>query len=218
MRLLIVGASGGVGRLLTKMAWEADHVVTATQRDVQKCEHPPGIRLVAADGRDPAPWPELCRGQDAILSCVGLMRRDPRNPWSRLTTSPDTTTRTITHLIEGAHAAGVRRLIMVSACGVGDSAHQMPLVFRALLRVSAIGTAYADLERAEALLASSGLDWYAVRPAALFDGPETHDVKTFPLNQHVGARWISRADVARYLLQLAAASTPGSPRTPSIAR
>lgn len=217
MRLLIVGASGGVGRLLTSMAWGADHEVTAAQRDVQKCEHPPGIRLVAADGRDPAPWPELCRNQDAIVSCVGLMRRDPRNPWSRLITPPDTVSRTITNLIEGAHAAGVRRLIMVSACGVGDSAHQMPLAFRALLRVSTIGTAYADLARAETLLASSGLDWYAVRPAALYDGEETYGVTEYPLNQHVGARWIPRVEVARYLLHIATAPAATYPRTPSIA-
>lgn len=60
-------------------------------------------------------------------------------------------------------------------------------------------------------LAASGLDWYAVRPVKLTDGPSTEHV-------HAGDRFtmrtISRADVAWYLLELA--EHPAPHRTPVI--
>ena len=60
-------------------------------------------------------------------------------------------------------------------------------------------------------LAASGLDWYAVRPVKLTDGPLTERV-------HASDRFImkpiSRADVAWYLLTLAEDPTPPQQRTP----
>ena len=62
-------------------------------------------------------------------------------------------------------------------------------------------------------LAATGLDWYALRPIKLTDGPLTGHV-------HASARFamktISRADVAWYILNLAEDPHPRQQRTPII--
>ena len=67
-----------------------------------------------------------------------------------------------------------------------------------------------DLGAMEEVLATSGLDWFAVRPVKLTDGPLTERVQA---SNRFAMRSISRADVAWYMLALAEDGKP-KPRTP----
>jgi len=62
-------------------------------------------------------------------------------------------------------------------------------------------------------LAASGLDWYALRPVKLTDGPLTRHVRA---SDRVTIKSISRADVAWHILNLAADPAPRPQRTPVI--
>jgi uncharacterized protein YbjT (DUF2867 family) len=62
-------------------------------------------------------------------------------------------------------------------------------------------------------LAASGLDWYALRPVKLTDGPLTGHVQA---SERFAMKTISRADVAWYILSLAEDPDPRQPRTPII--
>ena len=68
-----------------------------------------------------------------------------------------------------------------------------------------------DLGAMERVFAASGLDWYAVRPVKLNDGPLTESVQA---SDRFALKPISRADVAWYLLTLAEDPTPRQQRTP----
>ena len=206
-RIVVFGASGGVGTQLCAQAVAAGHDVVAAMRT-------PRSGAVRCDLLDGPAVASLVDGADAVVSCVGLRRADPRNPWSRLITPPDVCSRGTANLVAALPAGA--RLVVVSACGVGDSAHQMPLFFRGLLAVSNIGVAYRDLHAMEQVLTASSLDWTSVRPAALWDGPRTGQARVVPRDQHVGAAWISRADVADHLLKAALRPGTSSDRTPSI--
>lgn len=63
----------------------------------------------------------------------------------------------------------------------------------------------------EAELAASGLDWYALRPVKLTDGPLTRNVRA---SDRFGMKAISRADVAWHILTLSEDPAPGPQRTP----
>jgi uncharacterized protein YbjT (DUF2867 family) len=76
-----------------------------------------------------------------------------------------------------------------------------------------LGIVGKDLRAMERELSASGLDWYAVRPVKLTDGPRTEQVHA---SDRFAMRTISRADVAWYLLELAQQPTPASHRTPFI--
>ena len=90
-------------------------------------------------------------------------------------------------LVVAAHAAGVRRYVMISAMGTvsppaGDE------VFAVYLRAKA----WADEE-----LRASGLDWTIVRPGGLTDDPAGGGVE---VGESVGRGQIARADVAATVL------------------
>jgi hypothetical protein len=110
-------------------------------------------------------------------------------------------------------AAGVARIVAVSAGGVGDSRAVTPVFFRLFVAVTALRHAYAELEVFERVLLESGLDVCLARPGGLSDGPVTGTVGVV---ERLGPRPISRADVAAWMLdQLGTA--PFARRAPLIA-
>ena len=93
--------------------------------------------------------------------------------------------------------AAFSRISMVSAAGVGDSWKTVAWPLRVVFRMSNIHVDYEDIERAEALLAASGLDWQAIRPTTLTDGPSTG---TRRVGRYATTMRIAREDVARFML------------------
>jgi hypothetical protein len=89
------------------------------------------------------------------------------------------------------------------------------LLFRFFRTVVApnLGRVGQDLQAMEEELAASGLDWHALRPVKLTDGPLTRNVQA---SDQFAMKTISRADVAWHILALAEGRTPGRSRTPVI--
>ena len=89
------------------------------------------------------------------------------------------------------------------------------LLFRFFRTVVApnLGRVGQDLRAMEDELAASGLDWYALRPVKLTDGPLTRHVQA---GDRFTMKAISRADVAWHILALAEGPVPAYPRTPVI--
>ncbi|MBX3373134.1 MAG: NAD(P)H-binding protein [Phycisphaeraceae bacterium] len=123
-----------------------------------------------------------------MLSALGLRRRHPLNPWSRL--------------------------IVISAAGAGESIGQVHPVLRRPIRRSSLGAAYADLTAMEARLRSSTLDWLAVRPTTLIPGRRTGPVRCA---QRYGLfSCISRAGVAAWMPDALTRSGTYADRAPMI--
>jgi NAD(P)H-binding len=68
-----------------------------------------------------------------------------------------------------------------------------------------LGRVGKDLRAMEEELATSGLDWYALRPVKLTDGPLTRNVQA---SDRFTMKTISRADTAWHLLNLAEDPAP----------
>lgn len=213
MRIVVFGASGQCGRLLVARAAAAGHSVTAVVRPATSYTPPEGVTVVRGDPLDAQFVAAAIAGHDAVASGLGLMRKHPANPWSRLVSPPDFASRTAGHIIAGMQAAGVRRVCAISAAGVGESAARMNWLMRFFVATSNVGVAYRDLAVMEQQYAESGLDWQTPRPTRLTNGPFTGRVRetdAFPLTAA-----ISRADVAGYML--AQLERPEfSQRTPTI--
>jgi uncharacterized protein YbjT (DUF2867 family) len=217
MRVLVLGASGGVGRWLVRDAAAAGHEVVALVRAGTPYAAPPGVRLVRGEALDATTLDEVLSGVGAVLSGVG-MRRASWNPWSKATSPLDLNARLATLLIDGMRRAGVRRLVAVSAAGVGDSAPAMGPLVRGLVSTSTIGAAYRDLEEMERRLLGSGLDVLLPRPTLLTDGPATGRVRI--ASRFRGWDRIARADVAAWMVSALAVEDVRAPpwelRTPLI--
>jgi uncharacterized protein YbjT (DUF2867 family) len=203
MRLLILGASGGCGQWLTRLAAERDHHVTALVRPESRFVPPPGVVVREGDITDPSFLSSVLAGQDAVLSCLGL-RRAGRSPWAPLLSPPDLTSRVTKLLISAMGQRGVKRLVVISAAGVGDSIAQLTWPVRRLVATGNVGVAYRDLAAMEDMLAASGLDWLVVRPVTLSNGLPRGNARV--VERYTMVSTIRRADVAAWML--AAAERP----------
>jgi hypothetical protein len=116
-------------------------------------------------------------------------------------------------------SAATARLIAVSTASMGPADTVMSAGPRLLFRffrtvaVPNLGRIGKDMQAMEDELAASGLDWYALRPVKLTDGPLTRQIQA---SDRFTMKTISRADVAWHILTLAENPAPGHQRTPVI--
>ncbi|SFF90770.1 Putative NADH-flavin reductase [Actinacidiphila alni] len=197
MRLVIVAATGGIGRHLLSQALTTGHDVTAVVRDPAKLPTTTGIRTVACDLTAPDPA--------ALQEAVGPRRRgDAGNTAAG--------TRAITDAMKQTQC---RRILVVSAAPVSTTPspgrphppRRDPgegFIMRYIgspLTKRALGDHLADLALMEDTLRASGLDWTSLRPPRLTNGPRTGTYRTAKGRNLPGGIRISRADVADYMLR-----------------
>lgn len=216
MKLLVLGASGGCGQWLVRLADERGHYVRALVQPSTPYEPPSGAEIEVVHGNvlDANVLDRALTGCDAVISALGIRRKTPWNPWSALASPPDLTTRVAQHLVAAMLEHEVPRVIAISAAGVGDSLPEVHPLIRWMISNSNMAASYKDLEGMETTLAASTLDWMAVRPTTLRDGPPTGKAHLF---DHYGLfTHITRGDVAAWMLNAVEQPTPFTRRTPMI--
>jgi len=192
MKIAVFGANGPTGRQVVSQALDAGHEVTAFVRDpVAFGISRQRLRVVAGDTmRDGACISDAVAGQDAVVSALGRGKRLRAEGLMRAS---------LGSIISAMERHGVRRLIVVSAFGVGESRRDAPLLARIMHRLL-LADLFADKEAAEEDLRRSGLDWTIVRPVMLTDGPLTARYRAAERLQLAGIPRISRADVAHFVV------------------
>lgn len=192
MKLLIVGATGSVGRLLVEQALEQGHLVTAFVRNPSKAdlaEHA-RLRIFRGDVLDYASVLEAVSGQDAVLCAIGAGR-------SGRVRSEGTG-----HIIRAMEQTGVKRLVCQSTLGAGDSWENLNVFWKYFMFGFFLRDAFLDHQKQEKHVRQSQLDWVLVRPAAFTDGPRTGRYKHgFSGTDKTITLKIARADVADFMLK-----------------
>jgi len=221
MNITVFGASGGIGTHLVSLAAQRGHQVRAIYRATP--QSPPSGQaeiLVAPDIFAPAFAARAIRGTDVVVTAVGPNFATRHNPRTTMTSPPDLHQRLARTLITAMNTAGTpARLIAVSTASMGPADAAMSAGPRLLFRffrtvaVPNLGRVGQDLRAMEEELATSGLDWYALRPVKLTDGPLTRNVQA---SDRFAMKPISRADVAWHILALAEDPAPRQQRTPVI--
>ena len=215
MHLLVLGATGGIGRWLVRIAAERGHAVTALARHASELAVPDGVRLRRGDVTDPAVLDAVLPGQDAVLCALGL-RRAARSPWAALRSPRDLVGHTARVLVAAMARHGVSRVVLVSAAGVGDSLARCTFPVRRLVGAGNVGVAYRDLAAAEAALAASDRDWCAVRPVTLADGPPARRAR--PVARYGITSSVRRSEVATWMVDAAEGPAPFAERRVMLGR
>ena len=109
MDIVIFGANGQTGHLLTEQALAAGHrVVAATRRPDDFPLSDPKLTVAAVDVHDGAAVTEVVTGAQAVLSTLGVsFTREPVNTYSVGTGN----------IVAAMQASGVWRLAVVSSTG-----------------------------------------------------------------------------------------------------
>lgn len=221
MNITVFGASGGIGRHVVELAAGRGHRVRAVYRTAPHI--PPGADievLLAPDIFNPAFAAQAVHGADAVITALGPNFAKHHNARTTMISPPDLHQRLARTLAQAMRTASPTAvLISVSTASMGPADAVMGpgprLLFRFLRTVvvrnlRAVGK---DLQAMEAQLAASGLDWYALRPVKLTDGPLTQRVQA---GERFALKPVSRADVAWHILALAENPDHRRHRTPII--
>lgn len=145
MRILIAGAAGFIGsHIAARLAGEG-HEIVAGARDLAWARvRFPRYRWVEADFRKRVNWADHLAGVDAVINCVGVLQDGGAD--STRAAHVDGARA----LFDACEAAGVRRVIQISAVGAEAAA----------------GTAYARTkEEGDQSLMARDLDWVIVKPS-----------------------------------------------------
>jgi putative NADH-flavin reductase len=190
MRLAIFGGTGGTGLELTRQALEHGHNVRVLVRNPDRIPLVnPNMRLVLGNVLDQESVTKTLLGTDAVLSCLGQ-----RNLWKNTRVVSDGTRM----LMAVMRQHGVRRLVVESAFGAGESLVYANLIAR-LVFATLLRAPYDDKNLMEPEVKSSGLEWTILRPTRLTDGPLTGRYTVSA--GRPAASSVSRADVAAAMLR-----------------
>jgi uncharacterized protein YbjT (DUF2867 family) len=201
MRVAILGASGGVGRWVTRFAAEAGYAITALVRPNRVFQPPPGVRVFRGSALDQRDLTSVVEEQDILISCLGAQRTQSWNPWSPLRPPSRVAEPSARAIAAVVPHTSVRRVVVISAAGVGDSLARTNAAMRWMLRHSTLSEMYADLGRMEDTLRASSLEWVAVRPVTLVNAARSS--RTRVLSRYGALSVVSRADVAAWLIGVA---------------
>jgi uncharacterized protein YbjT (DUF2867 family) len=221
MKITVFGASGGIGSHVVDLAAQRGHQARAVYRAAPHI--PPAGQaeiLISPDIFDPGFAAQAIRGADVVVTALGPDFAKRHNPRTTMISPPDLHQRLARTLIAAMKDPGApARLISVSTGSMGPGDATMGAAPRLLFRffrtvvTPNLGRVGRDLQAMEKELAATGLDWYALRPVKLTDGPLTGHVQA---SARFSMKTISRADVAWYILSLVEDPRPGQHRTPII--
>ncbi|WP_242033660.1 MULTISPECIES: NAD(P)-dependent oxidoreductase [Cyanophyceae] len=190
MNVLVIGAAGKTGRQVVDRAIAAGHTVTAFMRDSTHYTVPPNVRVFTGDATDPAVISHATAGQDAVIDTVG-----GKTPWRQT----EIEQRVARAIVAAAKKNGTRRIIAISALGVGDSTAQATLPFRLLLLPTFLRGSTADKTAMEREIAQAGVPYVLIRPAVLNDQPAVGSVRV--LSGVEKGRQVTRADLAAFVVE-----------------
>lgn len=201
MKVVVFGSTGGTGRATLRALAEAGHDATAFARAPAKLTGIPCRATIAGDVMNARDVVGAVVGQDVVIVSLG----NSQNPFAtmlgaRRTTPADVCETGTKHVIAAMQAAGVNRLLVVSAFGIGENKARLPFAFK-LFYGTVLREHMKDKEEQERLVRASGLDWTLVQPVGLTDGPGTGDWLA-DSDGAIRRQQMSRADVAAYLVSL----------------
>jgi uncharacterized protein YbjT (DUF2867 family) len=200
---MVLGGTGRTGRLVVDQALSRGHRVHAVVRNPSVLQDNPNLVQFTGTPEDTGVLRAAAAGADGVLFALNNSRSSD-TPWAKPVSPPSFMTRVMANTLTVMQETGTRRIVVISAVGVGDSWPHTSPAFRALVRLSNIHHSYDDHNGVDRLLRDSAVDWTLLRAAGLSD-------RTAPGTVHAAAAGgggekfslrIGRSELAGYALDV----------------
>ena len=195
-KVLVIGASSGIGLETTKLALEQGLSVKAFSRSANKIDITHGdLEKVAGNALSGADVEAAVKDCDAVVMALGV----PAN--LKLLTGPITLFSEATRvLIPIMQKHNVKRLICVTGFGAGECIDAINPIQKIGFNM-VFGRAYADKSVQEDEIIKSDLDWTIVRPGVLTSCSFPSSYRVLADKQEWKNGLVSRKSVAEFIVK-----------------
>jgi putative NADH-flavin reductase len=193
MKILVIGATRGIGKSLVECALKENNEVSVLARNPDKIVTKHRLlNVIKGDILDSDTITRVVQEQEAVCSCVGVP----------ITFKPvELFSRGAAHVIQAIRHNPGLRYIAVTGIGAGDSRGHGGFLYDRIFKPLFLKTIYADKDKEERLIKNSDTKWLIVRPAALTNGPRTGAYRVLHDLDGIKISRVSRLDVADYILK-----------------
>ena len=192
MNIIVFGATGKTGQLLLSQALKEGHKVTAFVRSPAKLQvTDPNLTIIQGDATDGEAVKRALPGHDAVISTLGSV-----SGLGKTTILHQMTQNIVTAMKE----QGVKRIAYTASAGID---REIPGLM-GIISMKLLANVLEDHRNAVAVIKESGLDWTIARPMGLTNKEPSGNFRTAASGVPKGAKSISRADVAAFLLDAVA--------------
>ena len=129
---------------------------------------PNGALPLQGDVTDESIISEAVKQFDVVILALSIPRTS-KSPFARVTGPLDLHSNSMKILLKNLNKSKAKRIIKISAQGVGNSKSRTGIFFRILIKMSNLRFAFNDHEKADMMLKDTDLDWTIIRPPILKD-------------------------------------------------
>jgi putative NADH-flavin reductase len=209
MQILLIGANGRVGSQILTEALSQNHTVTALLRIPSALTAQDGLTIIKGTPLEASDISLAIESSPSPIDVVITALNSPRkseNPFSAPVGPADFMEQAYKTLLPVMKVHGIKKIITLSAFGVGTSNANVFFPIRLLISHSNVVIAHKDHEKVEEQLKIEGkeMEWTVVKPVMLNEG-ERKEVKTYgEVGKGIG--WIpkiSMKSVAAFMVRCA---------------
>lgn len=193
MKIIVFGATGGVGQQFVKMAVEAGHEVTAFARTPEKVTTE-NVHIIKGDVFDKVAVAQAITGHEVVISCLGSS--------AGMKKSRDLEQMGM-NVADGMEAAGVKRLVYCASAGVDG---EIPGIAGKMM-MKMLANPLADHRNALNYYKTKDIIYTIARPMGLKNEPLQVDYKESFDGVPKGSNSIPRASVAHFMVKILTDST-----------
>jgi uncharacterized protein YbjT (DUF2867 family) len=197
----VLGGSGRTGGHIIDYALSKGHTLTALVRDPSKLTPRAGLTVVQGTPTNRSDLSGAIDGADAVIVALNSTRRSD-TPWAKPVSPPRLMADSVANATAAMATHGIRRIVVVSAFGVGDSLSTAALPLRWMFTRTNLKYTYADHNLVDTEIRDTDTDWTLLRPAAFNKKPEAGKIAVTDIHGPKPSFSISRAAVARFAVDV----------------
>ena len=189
MKIIVFGATGGVGQAVVKQGIEAGFDITAFVRTPTKLDiSHENLKIIQGNALNQEEVSTAILGHDAVVSCLGS------NQGMKKSTELE---EMIENIVNGMKKHNVERIIYTASAGV----HKELSGLSGKLVMMMLKNPLKDHRAAVDYIQKNGLNYTIVRPMGLTNDPFTGKYRESATSVPEKSRTIPRADVAHFILK-----------------